>query len=442
MPLHVRSPRLASTILAAALIAVSCSNGSDADQAIDGADTAAEQTTTTGADETSTDETSTDDGADETAPPTTDAAAETTEPPAPATTAVLPDGPAPEAPTERGAFDVGRTSIAFSDPERSRRISVDIWYPIDPGTEGEQATYDFISSISVPARDALQDAPVSGDGPFPLVIYSHGSGGTSYIASFFTETLASHGYVVAAPNHLGNTALELVIGSADDPEKIAYNRPLDTSLVITELLEGSDGGPLDFDVALGEAIDPERIGVTGHSFGGFTAVANAGGLDTDRGDIEVDERVDAIALMAPFTNAMPAETLEAVSVPVLAITGTEDATTPIATDTTPALEAARSAYNFQIDLEGGGHQSFTDVCRYQEFVPLIPDVPEQFSDVIDAYAEEGCGAELMPIDRAHELTNRFVISFLNAFVAGDDSYRLLLTDEAVADDTDLTLTIR
>ncbi len=417
------------------LIAAACTSSDD---------TATTNPATTEADASETTEapaTSSDDTAAEAEPETTTTEAPTTTA-APATTAALPEGDAPEIPSGRGPYDVGRQTMAFSDSERSRRISVDVWYPVDPGTGEEAAQYEFIAGIAVPARNAFEDAPVSSDGPFPLVIYSHGSGGLSYIASFFTETLASHGYVVAAPNHLGNTAIEVVIGSGDDPDRIAVNRPQDTSLVITELLEGSDGGPLDFDVAIGEAIDPERIGVTGHSFGGFTALANAGGLTTDRAEIAADDRIDAIAMMAPFSSALPDETLTAITVPMLAITGTDDTTTPIEGETTRPLELASSAYRFQIDLEGAGHQSFTDVCRYQEFVPLIEDVPEQFTDVIDGYAEEGCAVDQMPIDRAHELTNRFVIAFLNAFVAGDESYRLLLTDEAVAEDADLTLTVR
>ena len=51
-------------------------------------------------------------------------------------------------------------------------------------------------------------ADISADGPFPLVVYSHGSGGLRFIASDYTEAIASHGYIVAAPDHTGNTALE------------------------------------------------------------------------------------------------------------------------------------------------------------------------------------------------------------------------------------------
>ena len=49
-------------------------------------------------------------------------------------------------------------------------------------------------------------------GPFPVVIYSHGSGGLRYIASDYTEAIASYRYIVVAPDHTGNTAVDRLVG--------------------------------------------------------------------------------------------------------------------------------------------------------------------------------------------------------------------------------------
>ncbi len=54
------------------------------------------------------------------------------------------------------------------------------------------------------SHGVVRRPPAAGD--FPLVIYSHGNGGLRYVSAFLTEHLASHGFVVMAPDHTGNTA--------------------------------------------------------------------------------------------------------------------------------------------------------------------------------------------------------------------------------------------
>ena len=45
------------------------------------------------------------------------------------------------------------------------------------------------------------------DGPYPLIVFSHGNGGLGVQSFFLTEYLASHGYVVVCPDHTGNSLL-------------------------------------------------------------------------------------------------------------------------------------------------------------------------------------------------------------------------------------------
>ena len=84
---------------------------------------------------------------------------------------------------------------------------------------------------------------------------------------------------------------------------------------------------------------------------------------------------------------------------------------------------------WRVDLTDAGHQSFTDVCQYQELLPTIPDVLPVLIEVVDEYAEEGCADELMPIDQAHDLINRASVSFLLTYVAGESDYEAFLRDE-------------
>ncbi|HKF07313.1 MAG TPA: prolyl oligopeptidase family serine peptidase [Xanthobacteraceae bacterium] len=98
----------------------------------------------------------------------------------------------------------------------------------------------------------------------PLVMFSHGRGSNGLYYAWFAEFLAARGYIVAALNHYrANT----------DDSTIAYlanrlwQRPRDISLTVSFLLNDPFWGGL---------IDENRIGVAGHSQGGFTALWVAG----------------------------------------------------------------------------------------------------------------------------------------------------------------------
>ncbi len=368
-----------ATLLAVALLAGACSDGDD--------DAAAEQPTTT-----------------------------TTE-------AVAPDASlAP--PAEPGPHAVGRTTLELDDGSRSRPLVADVWYPADADAVGDPSIYQFIPGIEFASESALAEVPVAADGPYPLVIYSHGSGGLRYVASFFTELLASHGVVVASVDHVGNTAVELVAGGDVDRDQIAYDRVLDVEFLIDQMLAASSAG----EGLLSGSVDPERIGVSGHSFGGFTAFAAVGGYTNDLGTVPGDDRIDAVVAMAPASELNSTDELEAVDVPTLLVSGTRDETTPIDPDTEKAWELVSGRPLWRVDITDAGHQSFTDVCSYQELLPTL-DAPQVLIEAVDEYASEGCTDELVPIDDAHVLINRNSVAFLLAYVAGESDYEAFLAQE-------------
>jgi len=104
-----------------------------------------------------------------------------------------------------------------------------------------------------------QDAPVAA-GAFGVIVISHGAGGMALLHRDLAIALASHGYVVAAPTHPR--------GKGDDISGVTVwvGRPKQVSGVIDAVL--GDGN-------LGAHIERERIGVAGHSNGGYTALALA-----------------------------------------------------------------------------------------------------------------------------------------------------------------------
>jgi predicted dienelactone hydrolase len=247
------------------------------------------------------------------------------------------------------------------------------------------------------------------------VVYSHGSGGLRYIASYYTEAIASHGYVVAAPDHTGNTAVDRLVGTEAEFDVTALNRPDDVAAVIDSMLDPTSAETAGF-VA---NVDPERIAVTGHSFGGFTALATAGGYENPLGSFPVDERVDAIIPLAPATGdgtrLMSDAGLESIEVPTLVIVGTNDQTTPVEPNVTRIWDLAASEPLVRVELVDAQHQSFTDVCDYQAFLPSLGDaVPQPVLDTIDSQGAEGCSPGDMPIERAKELTNTFAVNFLES----------------------------
>jgi predicted dienelactone hydrolase len=319
-------------------------------------------------------------------------------------------------PGSPGSFAVGvRTATVHDAGRPDRTLVCEIWYPVAPGAvpqDAALASYDFLPTVRPPARIAVGgDQPVA-PGEFPLVVYSHGSGGTRFIASYFTEVLASHGFVVVAADHSGDTAVDAFLGAAVDEHENLRLRPRDVSVVLDAVLAAES------DLAWLEGhVDPTRIGVAGHSFGGTTGLALAGGTASS----PADARVRAIVGMAAYTRLLDDGTLRAADVPLLLVSGTSDGSTPIALDTERPWDLVPGRPLLRVDLARAGHQSFTDVCAYRDLLDTVPDLPQALRDAVQAYAADGCGPGLLDIDTALRLTNRYAVAFLLRWVAGDAS---------------------
>jgi predicted dienelactone hydrolase len=365
--------------------------------------------------------------------PTSDAAItqpEATEPPAtepvatepPATEPPATDAPMEFTPIEAGPYQVGVTTITINDAARNRPLTVDVWFPLTEGVTGDAHQYTLLPGVYYESPDAISAdaASIATDGPFPLVVYSHGSGGLRYIHSSYTEAIASYGYVVVAPDHTGNTAVDRLANAETEFEVTAFNRPNDVKAVIDAMLDPARPETAGF-VA---SVDPERIAVTGHSFGGFTTYAMVSGYTNSLGTFAADPRVDAIIPMAPATGngdgrLLTDADLAAITVPALVMVGTNDQTTPVDPNVTRAWELTASSPHIRVEFVDGQHQTFTDLCDYQEFLPTLADVPQVVIDTITSFGEEGCLPGDMPIDRAKELTNTFAVQFLESvFRAG------------------------
>jgi predicted dienelactone hydrolase len=166
-----------------------------------------------------------------------------------------------------GTFDVGYKV------EKISGRTVAVWYPSTDSEKSIKYTSDFSGSVA-------KDGSLRTDcGKFPLVVFSHGYAGCSLQSVFFTEQLARNGYIVAAPDH--NDASCSASGGAASPnfgsepslfepqkwtESNYTDRKNDVQNVISSLTK---------DGTFGNQIG--KIGVAGHSLGGYTAAALAGG---------------------------------------------------------------------------------------------------------------------------------------------------------------------
>jgi dienelactone hydrolase len=199
-------------------------------------------------------------------------------------------------PFARGPFPVSVISTELRDASRQdRRIPLEIWLPAHARHLGQdlakatQDSYPLFGGHQV-RQEAVRDAEVL-PAAFPVVVFSHGFAGHRRQSTFFCTHLASRGYVVVAPDHGGNTLADVVQlamsgGELSQAEgllgRYVLDRPRDVSFVLDAIAARSVRG-------IPPAARVEAVGVTGHSFGGWTALVVAG----------QDARVRAALPLAP-----------------------------------------------------------------------------------------------------------------------------------------------
>ncbi|MGB8474493.1 MAG: hypothetical protein WCE61_10460 [Candidatus Acidiferrum sp.] len=150
---------------------------------------------------------------------------------------------------------------------KTHALVTDIWYPADPSAVEKT---QWVGSPAAPfglAGKAAPDAPLL-DAPkkLPLILLSHGTGGSSLMMAWLGTALASHGYIAAAVNHPGNNALEPYTLQGFS---IWWERARDLSALLDAMLADPTFGP---------RIDSQRVGAAGFSLGGFTVIEIAGGI--------------------------------------------------------------------------------------------------------------------------------------------------------------------
>lgn len=258
---------------------------------------------------------------------------------------------------ERAGFAVGvvQTTVE-SRAEPGRRLPTAIWYPALPARDPSARAKH---PLGLP-HDAVPALPPI-DAACPLVVFSHGNSGYREQSTFLTTRLARAGFVVAAPDHVGNTFSEM-LALPDDAARQAVHRtirrqrPLDLQGVVRALLDGEGlcQDP-DAEVAL-PRLDRERIGALGHSFGGWSALKLAA----------LEPRVRSICALAPVAEPfvgraafLPGELPLAAGVRSLVLAARDDVLVDLETSLLPLFERLGPGAALEI-LDDTDHFHFCD----------------------------------------------------------------------------------
>ncbi|MED5372918.1 MAG: dienelactone hydrolase family protein [Myxococcota bacterium] len=200
-----------------------------------------------------------------------------------------------------GPYQAGHTQLVLDDAERS--LTVEIWYPTQAVGQPSSITQSFLTPaqgeqwatlMAEAPTGCVNDAPTATldaepvGGPLPLLLMSHCHECARFSTFSVAEHLASWGFVVAAPDHVGNTMWEMLAETGQLPlnESTLALRLSDQQRVLDQVLATP---PLELE------IDAQRIGAIGHSFGSVTS----GYL------LQEDARVSAaLGLAAPMENPL------------------------------------------------------------------------------------------------------------------------------------------
>lgn len=310
--------------------------------------------------------------------------------------AALPQTPAEQVLTQAPAATEPAKSWKEEPGPRATKFFDETW-------RDDKRGRDVPVRIFHPALDTAKP-----DETWPVVLFSHGLGGTRENYGTYGKHWSSWGYVVVHVQHLGSDdsvwrgnpqPMEAMQKAALDPANL-LGRPDDIHFVIDELERRSkvEGWPL------AGRIDVARLAVAGHSFGAYTALA-AGGRDLvnplTRAKTELgDARVKCVIAMSPQGKAHERTNLtwEDFATPAFHMTGTKDES-PIRGDSTPAerripFDTITRADQFLLILDGARHDAFGDADRplrrrESSYMPLILPSSTAF---LDAYLKNDATA--------------------------------------------------
>ncbi len=285
--------------------------------------------------------------------------------------------------TQAGGFTWQTRTLNLQDPQRDS---------VNPDLSARTLLVDlYLPDINTPA---------------PLVVISHGFGGDRTNFVDIAQHLASHGIAVAAIEHPGSNLqqLENLVagnGSAAMAPNEFVDRPQDISYLL-DYLESQHQG------YLANRFNLNQIGVMGHSFGGYTALAVTGArlnveqlqsrcttelansvnlsiplqclaLQSQFNQSLQDERVKAAFVFNPITSLVfGAEGLGQLKVPVLMLSGSADPIAPALAEQIQPFTWLTPVEKYLVLLQGGRHNYDQSGMLPDELSGPDPDLARQY----------------------------------------------------------------
>ena len=277
---------------------------------------------------------------------------------------------------ENGPFTSGTMDVVFTSP-RGHEVTLQIWYPTKEN-DGDEVIYDNV----LPGL-ALDDTKPDCSEPRPVTIYSHGFPSIRWGSAYMMESLATHGFISIAPNHIYGTVFDVDIDKFPDH---ILSRPDD-------IMESFDWLVSQNNITgdLFNCITPEEgYSMIGQSTGGYTSMMISGAkilssdlesscneTDSDFTDVNCeilnrfsdlqisefsnpDSRVKYALLLSPWNGSVLDTGISSVSIPTLILTGTADETVTISEVNNTVLQLGDSLVNYAL-FNNSGHYAFAPI---------------------------------------------------------------------------------
>ncbi|MDP8255585.1 MAG: hypothetical protein P9M14_07550 [Candidatus Alcyoniella australis] len=348
-------------------------------------------------------------------------------------------------PDQLGPYAVGVTTMCFVDESRyeiwgnrKRLVPLEIWYP-STGAGGRpnlmpemigmmpEAVWgimellygDNFEPLMAYVTDALREAEIQvAAEPWPVIFFSHGLNAVRFQNFTMCEYLASHGFIVAAPDHYGNAIF------TNDPfsEDVILVNP---TTVVTSFIDTVTDIGFVYDRLAELNVEPggrfeglldlSRCGMTGHSYGGMTTLNAAPQYDF----------IDAIAPLNPaYVGVFP----EDFDKPFFLVQGRKDGVVGFFVPDVEILwNENESTQKIYLDMYRAGHYSVTDACL------LLP--PGMIPD-----SATGCsGDEFIDGELANALNAAYLTAFFKTTIADEQGYVDYMLTNHAPEEIDLKL---
>jgi len=295
----------------------------------------------------------------------------------------------PEDPALPGPWSVGARTATIAER------TTEIWYPAKPGSAEGAAPEIYDVRLYLPPEeqgkipdeaapwqtcDCYRDLPLDTDhGPYPVILFIHGTAGFRTQSLTFMTHWASRGFVVVSSDHTGITLADVLGGN------FGADQSGDAAKVLDALAAPS--GELAF---LAGHVDMARVGMSGHSAGG-SAIAGFGGRP-------------GVLVLAPMAagGASPGAALKS----TLVLGGMVDKI--VAYGSQQSGYASAAPRKRLVGLSAAGHLAFSDLCVLGAdqggILQIALDYGVNVPGLLIPLAKDGCGPENLSPEEGFAIT--------------------------------------